>query len=256
MAKIVVFDSGLGSLSIIRAIQSVMNAEIVYFADQLNFPYGNKSYTHLDAIISKTIDMLEARFSPDCIVMASNTPSLMLNVSNSKVIGVRPPLAEACKISKSGRIGILATDSAIKSNGLLRYIDEQKNLSERCVIHKISGSVLVALVESGQFLTDVKMCMTDIKMVLEDVIYENSIDVITLSSTHLSFLQTMLCRVFPNVRFVDPSMTVAKNISRLYDDGSTKDSLSVFTSADPNALQETLTKLGIRNDDEVLSMSI
>ena len=55
MARIAVFDSGLGSLSIIRAIRSVMKADIVYFADQRNFPYGLKSRAQLDSIITRTI---------------------------------------------------------------------------------------------------------------------------------------------------------------------------------------------------------
>ncbi len=77
MAKIVVFDSGLGSLSIIKAIQSISKVDIIYFADQQNFPYGNKSQTQLGSIIKKSIKTLQTQFTPDVIVMASNTPSLI-----------------------------------------------------------------------------------------------------------------------------------------------------------------------------------
>ncbi len=122
MAKIVVFDSGLGSLSIIKAIQRISKSEIIYFADQHNFPYGHKSQAQLNSIIKKSIKTLQAQFSPDVLVMASNTPSLMLNLSNNKVIGVKPPLNEAHKISKSKRIGILGTKSTIKSKGLSNYM--------------------------------------------------------------------------------------------------------------------------------------
>ena len=76
MVKIVVFDSGLGSLSIIKQYKKYVNAEIIYFADQKNFPYGKKSKKQLEIIIKKTIKLLEKNFSPDLIVMASNTPSL------------------------------------------------------------------------------------------------------------------------------------------------------------------------------------
>ena len=51
MAKIVVFDSGMGSLSIIKPIQKKVNADIIYFADQKNFPYGTKSVLELKKII-------------------------------------------------------------------------------------------------------------------------------------------------------------------------------------------------------------
>ncbi|MEK6930823.1 MAG: glutamate racemase, partial [Thermoproteota archaeon] len=87
MVKIAVFDSGLGSLSIIKAIQKICKSEIIYFADQKNYPYGKKSKKQLERIIKHTIKLLEENFSPDVIVMASNTPSLMVN-TNRKVIGV------------------------------------------------------------------------------------------------------------------------------------------------------------------------
>lgn len=251
MARIAVFDSGLGSLSIIRAIRSVMKADIVYFADQHNFPYGLKSRAQLDSIITRTIRMLEERFSPDCILMASNTPSLMLEIHNPKVIGVRPPLAEACKVSRSGRIGILATRSAVKSRGLLRYI--RQNLPEQCRIHRIDGSGLVALVESGRFLTDTSTCRTAIREVLEGAVSRHSIDTVTLSSTHLPFLQDMLDDEFPHVRFIDPGMMVARNLSRQHGN-SARNSLKIFTSADPGDLQKILARLGVRN--KILPLSI
>lgn len=253
VTKIAVFDSGLGSLSIIRAIRSVMKADIVYFADRHNFPYGLKSRSQLDSIITRTIHMLEERFSPDCILMASNTPSLMLEIHNPKVIGVRPPLAEACKVSRSGRIGILATRSAMKSRGLSRYIRQNILLPGQCRIHRIDGSRLVALVESGRFLTDTSACRTAIREVLEDVVSRNSIDTVTLSSTHLPFLQDMLYDEFPNVKFIDPGMMVAQALSRQHSN-SARNSLRIFTSSDPEDLQNMLARLGIRN--KVLPLSI
>ena len=62
MSVIVVFDSGFGSLSIIKAIQKNTKANIVYFADQKNFPYGKKSKSELEKIIRNTISNLKAKF--------------------------------------------------------------------------------------------------------------------------------------------------------------------------------------------------
>ena len=75
LAKIVVFDSGLGSLSVIKEIQKIVKTDIVYFADQKNYPYGEKSQAQLNTIMKKTINLLEEKFMPDIIVVASNTPS-------------------------------------------------------------------------------------------------------------------------------------------------------------------------------------
>ncbi len=97
MPKIVVFDSGVGSLSVIKSIRKKINAEIIYVADQDNYPYGTKRVQQLDKIIKYTITKLQEKFNPDIIVVGSNTPSLLLDIEKkNKIIGVFPPLREVC----------------------------------------------------------------------------------------------------------------------------------------------------------------
>ena len=162
LAKIAVFDSGLGSLSIIKEIQKIMKADIVYFADQKNYPYGTKSQAQMASIIKKTICMLEEKFTPDVIVVASNTPSLMLNLQKGKIIDVKPPLKLAKQKTKSKKIGILATKSSVKSKGLVSYVKEN-NFPDSYKIFKINGSELVDLVETGKFLNNENYCKKIIK---------------------------------------------------------------------------------------------
>jgi glutamate racemase len=211
VARIAVFDSGLGSLSIIKEIQKISKNEIIYFADQQNYPYGKKSQAQLSTIIKKTINLLNEKFMPDIIVIASNTPSLMLNLSSDKIIDVKPPLKLAIKKSESKQIGILATRSAINSKGLVNYIKEN-NIPESYKIFKINGSNLVDLVESGKFLNEKIYCKKIIKKSLEKTISLKNIDTITLSSTHLLFLKILLKKEFPQIKFIDPGNIVAQNI--------------------------------------------
>ena len=106
---------------VIRKIQKKFKGELIYFADQKNFPYGVKSKPELENIIKETIVLLEEKFSPELIVMASNTPTLLLNFSRisldlpSKIIGVYPPLNDAVKISRTRNIAILGTRTIIQS---------------------------------------------------------------------------------------------------------------------------------------------
>lgn len=247
MAKIVVFDSGLGSLSIIRAIQKISKSEIIYFADQESFPYGQKSQAQLFKIINNSIKLLDKEFSPNLIVVASNTPSLVLNFSSKTIIDVKPPLKEALKISKTKQIGILATKSAINSKGLTRYITEN-NFSKESKIFKINGSDLVDLVESGKFVSNKKHCNKVIKKVLEQILFQNNIDTITLSSTHLLFLKSLLKKQFPKINFIDPSKIVAKKISLITQKNkSKKNSLKIFATGDTKAFELKLNKIGIKN---------
>ena len=149
MKKIVVFDSGFGSLSVIREIQKIFKGELIYFADQKNFPYGVKSKPELENIIKDTINLLEEKFSPDFIIMASNTPTLLLRRDLSrisrKLAGIYPPLSDAVKISRTKNIAILGTRSIAQSESVTEFI-EKCDVPNDIVIHKIDCSSLVELV--------------------------------------------------------------------------------------------------------------
>ena len=253
LAKIAVFDSGLGSLSIIKEIQKNMKADIVYFADQKNYPYGNKSQAQIASIIKKTINLLEKKFTPDIIVVASNTPSLMLNLQTGKIVDVKPPLKLAQKQSKSKKIGILATNASVNSKGLANYVTEN-NIPKSYEIFKIDGSNLVDLVESGKFLNNEKYCKKIIKKSLDDYIITEKIDTITLSSTHLLFLKKLLEIEYPKVEFVDPGSLVAKKIFRkIKNKQSKRNSLKIFTSGNIINFKNKLNKIGIKNKINYLS---
>ena len=232
MVKIAVFDSGIGSLSIIHAIQKISKAEIIYFADQENYPYGKKSQVQLRKIIQKSIKLLQDRFTPDIIVVASNTPSLMLNLATRKIIDVKPPLKYAQRISKSKQIVILATKAAIKSKGLTQYI-KKNNFPKSFRVFKINGSDLIELVESGKFLTDKKYCKKVIKKTLQQILSQQSIDIVTLSSTHLSFLKLLLEKEYPHIQFIDSENIIAQKVyTKIKHKQSKRNSLKIFTSGD------------------------
>lgn len=254
MARIAVFDSGLGSLSIIQEIQKISKSEIIYFADQQNFPYGKKSQAQLFKIIQKSILCLQKNFSPDFIVVASNTPSLMLNLATRKIIDVKPPLSEAKKISKTKQIGILATNSAIKSRGLTQYI-KNNNFSKDYKFFRINASNLVEIIESGKFLTAKKQSQKIIKNLLDPILSQNSIDTITLSSTHLPFLKPLLKKEYPNINFIDSGNIVAKKIFLKIKNKQTKrNSIKFFASGNTKAFQTKLNKINIKNKVNFLSV--
>ncbi len=254
MVRIAVFDSGLGSLSIIWEIQKIAKTEIIYFADQQNFPYGKKSQTQLFKIMQKSILCLQKIFSPDFIVVASNTPSLMLNLATRKIIDVKPPLAEAKKISKTKQIGILATSSAIKSRGLTQYI-KNNNFPNDYKIFRINASSLVEIVESGKFLTDKKHSQKIIKKILDPILSQNSIDTITLSSTHLPFLKSLLKKEYPNINFIDPGNIIAEKIFyKIKNKQPKRNSMKIFASGNTKIFQIKLNKINIKNKVNFLSV--
>lgn len=204
--KIVVFDSGLGSLSIIKPIQKVCKSEIIYFADQKNFPYGKKTIAELRRITNHSIARLDKKFSPDLIIIGSNTLSLLFEFKHHKnILGVFPPISQAIQKSKSKNIAILATYTIIKNNYLKKIITQKNNLNAI----PINISPLIDLVEDGSFIANKDKCINKIKTLLEPTFLQNNIDVATLSSTHLPFLLPLFKKIFPNVIFLDPGNYVA-----------------------------------------------
>lgn len=245
MPKIAVFDSGLGSLSVIKSIQKKINAEIIYFADQDSYPYGTKSIHHLDKIIKSTITKLQEKFKPDIIVIGSNTPSLLLDIEKkNKIIGVFPPLKEAASKTKTGHIGILATRSVVKSKSLEKYI--KRNISSKIQVTKINATSLVDLVESGKFLSKKQTTINLIKKIIIPYL-EKNVDTFTLSSTHLPFLLPILKELFPKVLFLDPADSVTQNILKILKHKKSKYSLKIYASGNTEKFHQRLIKIGIRN---------
>jgi len=252
VAKIAVFDSGFGSLSIIKPIQQAVKSDIVYFADQKNFPYGKKSKLELTKIITKTVNMLEEKFKPDLIVIGSNTPSLLVEINKKNTVKVLPPIKKAAKISMAGNVAILATHAVVRSRKLSEYVRKSK-LPKHVNLRRVDATQLVRLVEEGKFLDNQKLCEKTIRKVLSKQFSKSNIDVAILSSTHLPFLLPFLKKQFPNITFVDPAKEIAQKIRKIVAKKPSKtNTIKIFTSSDPKKFQKYLWQIGIKKNVSLL----
>jgi glutamate racemase len=214
---IAVFDSGIGSLSIIKELRRELPAEdVLYFADRAHFPYGSKSHKELYEITVNTVNYLK-RLKPKMIVLASNTPAVQVleevkkAVTDVPLIGVRPPLKEAARMTRKKHIGIMATAGTVNSKELEYQL--RREVPQHILVTKFNASPIVQLVEQGVHLTDERRTYDVISRVLGDNVDEK-IDVMTLSSTHLPFVKRYLNALLPTVRFVDPAQMVAKDVKK------------------------------------------
>jgi len=246
MARIVVFDSGFGSLSVIKPIQHRIKSNLIYYADQRNFPYGKKSKSQLTKIITNRIKFLEEKFKPDLIVIGSNTPSLLVEINKKNVVKVLPPIKMAAKISVTGNIAILTTLAAVKSKKLSEFIKKNR-LPKYINIKKMNASRLVQLVESAKFIDNQNLCNTVVRKTLSEQFSKYNIDVATLSSTHLPFLLPFFKKQFPHVTFLDPAQEIANKVRKIIGKKSSKrNSMKIFTSSEPEKFQNHLWKMGIK----------
>lgn len=214
--SVAVFDSGLGSLSVIRGIRSQISKEnIIYFADKKNFPYGEKSVDELEQIMGETVKIL-SNFSPKIIVVASITPSIQIlskikSMSSIPILGVTIPLKEASKITKKKHIGILGTKSTIKS----RHLEEQikSEVPQDIFVTRFDASQIIEIIEKGIFLKNEESIFDTISRTLEGL-EETNVDVLVLSSTHLSFIRSHLTTKYPSIRIIDPTINAVKEIKQ------------------------------------------
>ncbi len=255
MQPIGVFDSGLGSISVVKELMNALPDEhILYLADRRNYPYGLKSREELREIIARGISRLE-EYNPKCIVVASITPSmLVLNDlrlrSSTLLFGVylHHSLARAVEESSSKSISILASRAVVRSVDLQ---DVFKAYMSRASITLVDATELIDLVESCRFLED------DAKQVIADtcrrLLKDASIDTLVLGSTHIALIEDTLHQLYPNIRMMNPVVdTVARVKAYLEEHGMLTKSaddvrlrvLDVDVDKDEH-LASTLKRLGL-----------
>ena len=245
MPRIAIFDSGLGSLSVIGPLRRTLRSEIIYYADTDSFPYGTKTRAELGRIITGTIAGLRRLFKPDLVIVGSNTPSLLLpEILDDRTLGVHPPLSRAAGMTGTGNVAVLTTESVAAGPELRRYI-EGCRLPEGISVLPVNCSPLIRLVESGGFVLDAPRCRREISRVLADRLGQGGIDTATLSSTHLPFLRGMMEAEFPDVRFLDPADDVAQQAGARVGSAKTQGPLRIFASGDAGAFSRKLAALGM-----------
>src|SRR3712207_2838987 len=117
---LLVFDSGVGGLSVLRPIRELLpDAPIVYAADSAGYPYGTKSESEIAARVPALLGRLAERFDPELIVIACNTASaIALDVVRAAldlpIVGTVPAIKPAAERSRTRVIGVLGTEATVR----------------------------------------------------------------------------------------------------------------------------------------------
>lgn len=260
---IAIFDSGLGSLSIVKEMRTVLPLEnIVYLADTKNFPYGIKSQETLKEIVIRTIRSLE-HYEPKLIIVASYTPSVQFLTSLKEctsipVLGINPPLSKAALLTKKRHIGIMATESTLKSTELHKQI--AKEIPQKIFVSMINASPLIDTIENCSFIRDMKIRKSVTRETFLTSPMEN-IDVVMLCSTHLSLIKDFFDSLYSNVIFVDSAHNVAKEAEKFLKENNILKKVrprktSVFTTGDEKKFRNLLEQMGFRYKVESFPISI
>ncbi len=219
-AHILVFDSGLGGLSIVEAIyKQINNINVSYLADNDVFPYGLLDEADLVERVLTLVKTADQDLLPDLIIIACNTASTLVldtlrRYIKTPIIGVVPAIKPAATITKTNHIGLLATPGTIKRE----YTDVLINqFAQHKTVHKLGSSELVLLAESAQSQN------TDITKQLRIILHPwlstaiiGQIDVIVLACTHFPLLKNDLKKVLPsNIQLIDSGNAIARRTQQL-----------------------------------------
>ncbi len=213
-APIGVFDSGVGGLSIAKCIaQQLPHENIIYIADSLHAPYGEKSVEFIIERVNIIAEQLIAK-GVKAIVIACNTATVnaieqLRAKVNIPIIGVEPAIKPAAKQSISKKVAILATKATSENQRFKDLIDLHHNGAE-VLIQPCPG--LVEFIEQGKQNSD--DCNALLKQYIDPLIAQG-IDTLVLGCTHYPFVQKQISIIAgPQVTIIETAAPVTLQLTK------------------------------------------
>jgi glutamate racemase len=251
-ASILVFDSGLGGMTVLREIVAARpEAHFVYVADDAFFPYGHHSEDEIIARVVPLMGELIDRHTPDLVVIACNTASTLVmsylrEAYKIPFVGTVPAIKPACAQSKTRRVSVLGTKGTVQreyTRGLIR------DFAQGCEVTLVGSPELASLAESAlsgrevsdhDIFAELAPCFVG---ATEDA--TSRTDTIVLACTHYPLLLDRFARLAPwPVAWIDPAPAIARRVSDLLGPSLGRaDSMGaemIFTSNKPHTLSRAL----------------
>ncbi len=257
-APIVVLDSGVGGLTVVRALRAVLpHEQIVYFGDTARVPYGCKSAATVTTFVRQIIHHL-LPLEPKHVVIACNTatalalPAIKAEFPQIPVSGVIDPgaraAAEAAGTKLMPLIGVIATEATVRSQAYQHAIHRRRNKARLMVR---AAPLLAAIIEEGRSDTD-PLVQLALQQYLQPLM-ECEPDVLVLGCTHYPIYRTLISRMMGSAcKVIDSSEQCAEDVARrlrtcgLLRGEISDSSLRCLVTDDPAKFQQTARRfLGV-----------
>ena len=219
--KILVFDSGLGGLTVFSEIAKIRpNAEFVYCADDAGFPYGSWGEPELAARILAVMAAQIDEHEPDIVVIACNTastlalPQLRARWPGVLFVGTVPAIKPAAAMSRTKLISVLATPGTVARDYTRDLV---RTYAAHCVVTLAGSGELAPLAEAfmqGKIVPDAAIA----REIAPDFVTAGQLrtDCIVLACTHYPLLLGHFERLAPwPVEWVDPAPAIARQTSHV-----------------------------------------
>jgi glutamate racemase len=253
---LLIFDSGVGGLSVLGAIRALLpTAPLVYAADSAGYPYGTRRPAEIEARVPALLGRLAERFDPELIVIACNTAStIALDAVRSAldlpVVGTVPAIKPAALLSRTRTIGVLGTEATVRQP----YVDRlSAEFASDCAVIRHGSAELVDLAEAklrGEPI-GAEVCARALQGLFGQPGGER-IDTIVLACTHFPLVEAELAEAAPSpVRFVDGKEGIARRTAWLLRErdwpAEAADGIALFTGRDTDveAYRGGLARFGL-----------
>jgi glutamate racemase len=245
-----IFDSGVGGLSVLRHIQDFLPSEkLLYIADQAHVPYGSRSLAEIRHF-SEEITRFLLNQGSKVIVVACNTASAAALSTLRKTfpqvlfVGMEPAVKPAALKTRSGKVGVLATENTFASP---RYAHLMSRFAQDVEVLEDPCRGLVPLIEAGQ------IAHKETKQLLRGVLAPMlafEVDTLVLGCTHYPFIRPMIEKIIEadargmTVTIIDPAPAVARQTGnvlsqrQLLAPAGQSGSTELFTSASSHSLAD------------------
>jgi glutamate racemase len=218
---LLVLDSGLGGLSVLRALREALpDAPLIYVADTAAFPYGNRTPQELSERATHVIEVTRRRYDIAQMVIACNTLStLCLDTLRARIplpiIGTVPAIKVAAQHSRTKRFTLLATPNTADSSYSRDLISKY---AAGCVVDRVAALHLAVCAEQWllEGACDPEQVRRDIVPCFHDDA-RGKTDMLVLGCTHYPFLAPMIEELAPwKVELIDPAPAIAKQAQRVW----------------------------------------
>jgi glutamate racemase len=249
---ILVFDSGLGGLTVLREIVMARpDAHYVYVADDAFFPYGHHGEDELIARVVPLVGELIARHTPDLVVIACNTASTLV-MSHLReryqlpFVGTVPAIKPACAKSRTKRVSVFGTKGTVKREYTRSLI---RDFAQGCDVTLVGSGELPSLAEAA--LNGIEVSDAAIAAELAPCFVGDRedpsarTDTVVLACTHYPLLMDRLVALAPwKVDWIDPAPAIARRVVDLLGppgtEADTAGAEMIFTSGRPHTLSRAL----------------
>ncbi len=214
---IALFDSGVGGVTILKEIVSLLPyEEVIYYADSANCPYGDKSSDEITALSEQAVEVLLS-YGVKLIVVACNTAttnsivSLRNKYPNIEFVGIEPAVRPAIELTRSGVVGVIATRPTITSNQVGRLSDMYGSGQ---LVYEVAGDGLVEHIEEGS--ENSEECETLLRGYIQPLL-DKGIDCLALGCTHYPFLIDSIKRIIGqrDIKIINPAGAIARRVKSL-----------------------------------------